>query len=55
LGFLSGIAYESTDGENPMNGLDAEAVWAWIDNYCQAHPLEQIVTAGQQFVFVHPR
>jgi hypothetical protein len=26
---------------------DDEGLWAWIDNYCQAHPLEGIGSASQ--------
>jgi hypothetical protein len=31
LGFLSGVGYEGVaGGENPLNGVDADAVWAWV-------------------------
>jgi hypothetical protein len=57
LGFLSGVAYEGPGPTvlNPLNGLDAPAVWAWVTNYCLAHPLEQIVGAGTAFLAAHPR
>jgi hypothetical protein len=55
LGFLSGVAFMGSGPEtNPLNGLDAQAVWAWIDNYCQAHPLDSIATAGIAFFHAHP-
>ena len=31
-GFLSGIGYVGADGDDPLHGLDANAVDAWIDN-----------------------
>jgi hypothetical protein len=55
LGFLSGIGVGSNGALNPLQGVDAEAVWAWIDNYCQAHPLEHRREAGSAFVTAHPR
>ena len=46
LGFLTGTAdLAATPGViepgklDPLRGVDAEAVWAWVDNYCHAHPL----------------
>jgi len=53
LGFLSGIGYEGVG--DPLNGVDANAVWAWMDNYCQANPLDAIVKAGAAFNAAHPR
>ena len=41
-------------GLNPMKGTDAPPVWAWMDNYCQAHPLIAIVDAAYAFVQAHP-
>jgi hypothetical protein len=55
LGFLSGIGYMGGSNSNPLRGLDSDAVTAWIDNYCQAHPLEGIATAAAVFARVHPR
>jgi hypothetical protein len=54
LGFLSGIGFVGDGGDNPLNGVDAAAVWGWMDNYCQAHPLESIATAAKNFYQVHP-
>jgi hypothetical protein len=56
LGFLSGIGYVSLvpNGTNPLEGTDAKGVWAWVDNYCQTHPLDPIITAGIKFVGAHP-
>jgi hypothetical protein len=52
-GFLSGIGW-SIDGADPLNGIDANAVWGWIDNYCSAHPVEAIKIAAAQFYYAHP-
>jgi hypothetical protein len=54
-GFLSGVGWLHTDGIDPLNGLDANAVLAWLDNYCAAHPLDQIDDAVGAFVQRHPR
>jgi hypothetical protein len=56
LGFLSGVGYEgAAGGDNPLNGVDADAVGAWMDNYCQANPLDTLAKAGTAFDAVHPR
>lgn len=55
LGFLSGVSYESSSGDNPLSGVDADAVWAWMDNYCQTNPLDHIFLAGEIFAALHPR
>lgn len=57
VGFLSGIGFMgelSNNGADPLDNVDAEGVWAWIDNYCQAHPIDNIATAAEAFYFTHP-
>ena len=54
LGFLSGIGYVGQKGDNPLDGLDAQAVFAWFDNYCQANPLLNIGRAAAAFYWAHP-
>jgi hypothetical protein len=54
LGFLSGIGAVHQNGDDPLDGVDGEGVWAWIDNYCQAHPVENIGLAAAAFYHAHP-
>jgi hypothetical protein len=54
LGFLSGIGYVGKNGDAPLDGMDAQGVWAWIDNYCHAHPIENIGLAAAAFYLAHP-
>ena len=55
LGFLSGVGFAGNpSGFNPLNGVAALAVLAWVDDYCQAHPLDELATAGAEFAFTHP-
>ena len=54
LGFLSGIGFVADKGDNPLNGVDADAVWAWIGNYCRANPLVSINGAATAFYKAHP-
>jgi hypothetical protein len=55
IGFLSGIGYEGIgQGDDTLAGVDANGVWTWVDNYCRAHPLDQIVTAAKAFDRVAP-
>jgi hypothetical protein len=55
LGYLSGIGSESVSGTDPLKSMDAEAVFAWVDNYCRAHPLDTIERAGGSFARQHRR
>jgi hypothetical protein len=56
LGYLSGVSFlGGPSGIIPLDGVDAEAVLGWIDNYCRAHPLAVIAQAGAVFVAEHPR
>jgi hypothetical protein len=54
LGFLSGIGYVNRDGDDPLDGVDAEGVWAWIDNYCRSYPIQKIGDAAAAFYRAHP-
>ncbi len=58
LGYIVGIAegYHRAGGKSdvdPLRGMDDQKVWAWMDNYCQAHSLETVANAAAQFVTVH--
>jgi len=58
LGFLSGVGYLGSGlsrNIDPLATVDAEAVWAWIDNYCHANPLAHITDAAGAFFAAHPR
>jgi hypothetical protein len=55
LGFLSGVGFDSGGDDNPLQGMDADGVWAWIDSYCAAHPIDHIAAAAAAFYYAHPR
>ena len=45
-GFLSGAnVFDDTD-INFLKGMDSNAIYAWIDNYCKANPLERLPDAA---------
>jgi hypothetical protein len=52
-GYLSGAAVYNAS--NLLNGVDGNAVWAWMDNYCRAHPLVSINGTVDAFIKEHPR
>lgn len=55
LGFLSGIGWlGGSRGYDPLNGTDAQGIWAWMDAYCHARPLDTVETAGGAFATAHP-
>jgi len=53
LGYLSGVGAVALNLD-PLNRVDAFGVWAWIDNYCQAHPIERVTDAAKAFANAHP-
>jgi hypothetical protein len=59
LGFLSGVGYrgaaDGKDPSDPLNGMDAAGIFAWIDNYCQARPISELSDAAGAFAWAHPR
>jgi hypothetical protein len=54
LGFLTGVGVFGRTFD-PLKNVDAQGVVAWMDNYCQANPLDSIGTAAADFVLQHPR
>lgn len=54
VGFLSGVGFIGQDAADPLEGVDAEGVWAWVDNYCRANPIEHISRAAAAFYYAHP-
>jgi hypothetical protein len=52
VGFLSGVGY--TGIANPLLGMDADGVWAWVDNHCRGHPIDKIADAAKAFNSIHP-
>ena len=44
LGFVSGANAMETNIDF-LEAPDADAVLAWVDNYCRSHPLDQVSTA----------
>lgn len=55
VGFLSGIGSMVLGELDPLHGLDAGAVYGWVDRYCGDHPAETIETAARVFIQEHPR
>jgi hypothetical protein len=53
VGYLSGVALWAPNLD-PMKGIDAQAVWAWMDYYCRAHPQVTIRDAAEAFIQEHP-
>jgi hypothetical protein len=46
LGFLSGVGYAGVS----LNKTDSDAVSVWMNNYCQAHPLDTISVGAKALV-----
>jgi hypothetical protein len=55
VGFLSGIGSMVLGELDPLHGVDAVAVYGWVDRYCHDHPTETIETAARVFIQEHPR
>jgi hypothetical protein len=53
LGFVSGVnsgagGFGLSRLSNAGEDTDAAGMFAWLDNYCRAHPLEKLVGATEQ-------
>jgi hypothetical protein len=48
-GYLSGVNMTS-DKRDILGDTDGDGVMAWLDNYCQAHPLDKIIKATGSLV-----
>jgi hypothetical protein len=56
LGFLSGVGYASAQtGVDPLKGVEAQDVFAWVDKDCQSHPLGRLAESVESFTVSHPR
>ena len=53
FGFLTGVGVFGRTFD-PLKNVDAQGVLAWMDNYCQANPIDSIATAAADFVLQHP-
>jgi hypothetical protein len=50
LGFVSGANIYAEHGDFLRGPVDAPAIYAWINNYCRAHPLESLRDAAIELV-----
>ena len=55
LGYLSGAADNASGRVDPLDRLDFYAITSWMDKYCRAHPLDDMLKAGRSFITEHPR
>ena len=50
LGFVSGSNWSTIGDKDYLNGLDADAIHAWLDNYCRQHPLARFQDGVESFL-----
>jgi hypothetical protein len=51
LGFVTAVnRYALMIDDNVARGTNAEGLFAWVDNYCRAHPLDNIATATDNLI-----
>lgn len=48
LGWVSAAGYYDVHGD--LKHTDADAIMAWVDNYCHDHPLDDISDAAEALV-----
>lgn len=52
-GFISAMnAFSAINGHGPdvTSGTDLDGIFRWMDNYCAAHPLEQVSGAAESLI-----
>ena len=54
IGYLSGAGKWGGADLDPLNGVDAHAIYAWVGDYCAVNLAEQIQDAGDAFIHAHP-
>jgi hypothetical protein len=50
LGYVSGANAGRNDDTDFLVEPDAEALFAWLDNYCRQHPLDKLTTASNALI-----
>ena len=50
LGFVSAYNRYVPDVSSIAKGTDAQGIWAWVDNYCAANPINDIDDAAGALV-----
>jgi hypothetical protein len=53
LGFLSGVAIYGDF--KPLEDMDSNAVFYWLDNYCRPRPTDRFTDAVKAFTQQHPK
>ena len=57
LGFLSGFGSAwigRPEKIDPLNGMTADGVLAWMDAYCEARPADTLTKAALALIRAHP-
>jgi hypothetical protein len=54
-GFLSAAAPVSLGRIQPLDGMDSDGIFVWIDNFCQENPIKYLSDAVTAFIVAHPR
>ena len=55
IGFVSGACAALAASKVELRQTDSDAMAAWIDQYCAAHPLETVGTATEELVLEFAR
>jgi hypothetical protein len=50
LGYLTAINADVWPDHRLTDVTDSDGIFAWVDNYCAAHPLDDIATASSALV-----
>jgi len=48
VGYLSGMA--SSSGKDILRDMTASSIFVWMDNYCQANPLDDLDDGGSKLM-----
>lgn len=51
MGFLTGLNTDQTEYKNGLSKISSgEQILVWTDNYCKAHPLDDLFKAGDELM-----
>jgi hypothetical protein len=50
VGFMSGLNFGDEQRRDSLAKVSAEQIYLWMDNYCKANPLENLLTGGENLM-----
>jgi hypothetical protein len=50
VGYMSGLNIADSQDRDSLAKVSAPQIWLWMDNFCKANPLKDIVYGGEELM-----